>query len=96
MECKLQNKYDIRVILYFKKNSISYGDMHRFILREAGTLPDILMRDCKTMFDNRKWATFYTEKERVDRLKTSLEVNNECRSMFKISFLERMGKEVLP
>ena len=57
--------------------------MYIFILEEAGTLPYHLMVDYKIMFKSRKWATFYMKKERVDLLKTALEVDHEWSSMFK-------------
>ena len=45
------------------------------------------MVDCKTMFENRKWVSFYTKKERADCLKTALEeVNQEFSSMYKFRF----------
>ena len=87
MERKLQNKHGVRVTLYFKQNIMPYGDMCRFIFRESGTFPHFLMVDCKTMFENRKWVSFYTKKERADCLKTALEeVNQEFSSMYKFRF----------
>ena len=38
-ERKLQNKHGVGVTLYFKQDSIPYGDMYRFIFRESGLFP---------------------------------------------------------
>ena len=54
--------------------------MHIFILREAGTLPDLLMVDFKSASENRKWATSYTKRERSNLLETALEADHEWRN----------------
>ena len=48
MEQGLANKYGTRGTLYFKQNNTSYQDMYRFICREARTLSNLLMVDCKS------------------------------------------------
>ena len=60
MERGLENKYGIRVTLYLKQNNISYETMHRFICREARTVPNLLMVDCKSALEYMKWAIFST------------------------------------
>ena len=58
MEQELANKYGTRVTLYLKGNNTSYQEMYRFICRRARAMPNLLMIDCKSNLDYRKWATF--------------------------------------
>ena len=96
MERGLVNKYGTRVTLYFKQNNISYKIMHRFIYREARTVPNLLMVDCKSELEYRKWATFYMDRERADLLAMALTVDSKLRKMFGIRFSDRMGERVMP
>ena len=48
------NKYGTRVTLYFKQNNISYKAMYRFTCKEARTVPNLLMIDCKSELEYRK------------------------------------------
>ena len=59
MEQELANKYSTRITLYVKDNNTSYQDMYRFIRRRARTVPNLLIVDCKSNLEYRKWATFY-------------------------------------
>ena len=71
------NKYGTRVTLYFKQNNISYKTMHRFICREARTVPNLLMVCCKSELEYRKCATFYMDRERADLLATALNIDSK-------------------
>ena len=51
--------------------------MHRFICREARTVPNLLMVDCKSALEYMKWAIFYIDRERADLLATALNVESK-------------------
>ena len=53
-----------------------YKTMHRFICREARTVPNLLMVNCKSEFEYRKWATFYMDRERADLLVVALNIDS--------------------
>ena len=91
LEVILQKFYGDRVILFFRQSNIPYAYMYRFICREARTLspPEYLMVDCsKTILEIRKWASFYTNQEKVNQLKNVLKRGNalkRTRSLGKCS-----------
>ena len=63
----LNKTFGDRVIFYFNQSIISYAHMYRFICRETRTLSPAknLMVDYKTILETRKWASFYTKKEKM-------------------------------
>ena len=81
-----------------------YVHMYRFICRETRTLSpaEYLMVGCKTILENRNWASFYMKKEKIDRLKKALKEGKclvtgmDLREMFSISVGDRMGTQYLP
>ena len=91
------------VILYFKQSNIFYAHIYRFICRETRTLSpaEYLTVDCKTILETRKWASFYTKKEKIDRLKKALKQGKcpvtgmDLGEMFSISVFNRMGEQYL-
>ena len=85
---------------------MSYAHMYRFICREARTLSPAkyLIVDCKTIHtkDQRKGASFYMKKEKIDPLKKALK-ERKCPvtgmklwGIFSISVADMMGKQYLP
>ena len=71
------HKYGTRVTLYLKDNKTLYKEMHRVICRYSRTIPNLLMVDCKSNLENRKWATFYMDRGRAKLLATALEVDSD-------------------
>ena len=71
------HKYGTRVTLYLKDNKTLYKEMHRVICRYSRTIPNLLMVDCKSNLENRKWVFFYMDRGRAKLLATALEVDSD-------------------
>ena len=96
MEQELANNYSTRIILYFKDNNTLYQEMYRFICRRARTVLNLLMVDCKSNLEYRKWVTSYMNRERADLLATALKVDSTLWKMFEMKFSDRMGEIITP
>ena len=95
MESFLGSTWGTRVTLYFRKSDTSYSTMHKIVCRESGTVPKLLMVDCKPAADHRKWATFYMDREDADQLAMAIKADSKLRDMFRIRVTDRLGKEVV-
>ena len=89
----MEDRYGTRVALYFRQNSTSYKTMYRFTCREATSVPNLLMVDCKSASENRKWATFYTNRERADLLATALNVDSKLGKCLASNFQIGWGRK---
>ena len=69
LESCLNKAYGDRILLYFKQSNIHYAHMFWLLCREtrAYSSAEFLMVDCKPILETRKWASFYTKKEKVGR-----------------------------
>ena len=91
MEQNLANKHGTRVTFHLKSNNTLYQEMHNFIVKQAGTSPNLLMVGGR-IFWYRKWVTFYMKRGKADLLKKTLKEDPKSQEKFEIEFTDRMGE----